>query len=941
MMRPASISDARHEIPRASANRARWRLLLAWVILLGAGSGARAATVAALEPEQADLSSFPQDIRGTWLQDAGRQGGPALAVDGRGAQGRFSLFNAPKHLPVPDRYRAEVWLRAEGAGCQFDVVLFDSQGREHARRTIISYPTVSSLGNRDFWTRGSLARAWSYGACDISVEEPVEGLLCNVEVVINDACVYIDTLKVSSSESILPNGDFQFLDPPPNAEKQNNTPRGWRRSISPNDGTPQADGGFFVEELQRGRFLTVTKGEGAYLISATPVVIPDEAESVAARAYVEASDLRARKASARLPLPGIVLRQYGTKGLLKEDFSQAPVVQTGRTGETLVSTGRLRAVPGGNRVLLALSFPRQAGTWRVRAVELVPLGDRTPSIRIHTDQVGYDAGRPRARKASARPLRFMVSSSVFPPDGAGRFVLKNQQEVAYQGSLVSLGRAAGAHGRDWGSYYFEGVVNDIVPGSYVLEAYLAGMQATGRPVRVGPRLLVEETGELAYRFYSIQRCGCEVPGWHGPCHMDDAKLPDGSHVDATGGYHNAGDMHKHMGDNTPVSVYGMVCAYESDPVFFDRLDRDGNGRADILDEAVWGADWMRKMADPSTGRLRMNVTNDIDYYGIPEHDTDGIPGNGDDRVINTNDPSDWGGYAIAAWAVLARRLDAPLYLEAARKAWAVYEDRILAAYEPRQVFAAIELYRSTREAEYLAMAEGIAGKLLELQNTAGWFARTPGGPPEQKIVDEGVIPAALARFVLEVPASSIVPRVRESLRAYFAWVLRMADNPFGLLRNYTGAEPFYFKARDDWFGGSNSAYLSTAWAAYLAAAAFTDARKPCAHVDEPELAGRLLDFAANQVHWILGMNPLDLCMFEGKGTSGRIYYHHLYAEIPGHERGAVPGAIPNGIVRPPDNSDRPWFDLRTGPGSLPGAESAEPWLPHNAYYLLVLSAAGR
>ena len=95
------------------------------------------------------------------------------------------------------------------------------------------------------------------------------------------------------------------------------------------------------------------------------------------------------------------------------------------------------------------------------------------------------------------------------------------------------------------------------------------------------------------------------------------------------------------------------------------------------------------------------------------------------------------------------------------------------------------------------------------------------------------------------------------------------------------------------------------------------------------------------VHWILGMNPLDLCMLEGKGTSERIYYHHLYAEIPGHERGAVPGAIPNGIIRPPDNSDRPWFDLRTGPGSLPGAESTEPWLPHNAHYLLMLSTADR
>ncbi len=894
---------------------ARW-MLLAWAILLGAGSGAWAAAVVSLDRDHAGLSPFPRGVRGTWRQDEGRDGNPALVIDGRGVQCRFSLFEAPRQLPVPDRYRAEAWVKAEGVGCQLDLVLVDGQGYERGRRKIVASQKTRSQVELE---NESVELAWSYGACDLAMDEPVEGLACNIEVSINDARICIDGLKVSTSESILTNGDFQFLDMPASGEKQNNTPRGWRRMILPDSGDPQADGSFAVEERGGDRALTVTKGEGAFLISATPIAIPDETESFVARAYFKKSGLPAQ--------PGIVLRQYGAHGLLKEDRSQDPV-----SGETLVSTGRLPLASDADRVLLILAFPRQAGTWRIRSVEFIPLVERKPGVHIYADQVGYNTGGP---------LRFVVASTVFPADGAGRFVLKNQQRTAYQGLLIPLGRAEGEHGSDWGSYYFAGVVNDVASGSYLLEAGVGDSQATAQPVLVGPRLHMRETGELAYRFYSIQRCGCEVPGWHGPCHMDDAKLPDGGHVDATGGYHNAGDMHKHMGDNTPVSVYGMVCAYEGDPAFFETLDRDGNHRADILDEAVWGADWMLKMVDPATGRIWMNVTNDIDYYGIPEHDTDGISGNRDDRVINTSDPGDLGAYTIAAWAVLGRRLNAPAYLDAARKLWAVYEDRILAAYEPRQVFAAIELYRNTGEARYLSMAERIAGKLLELQNSPGdgarssapgWFARAPGGPPEMKIVDEGVIPAALARFALENPASPLNGRIRDSLRTYFAWTFRLAGNPFGLLRNYTGVEPFYFKARDDWFGGSNSEYLSVAWAANLSAAVFKD---------DPAMAVRLQSCAANQVHWILGMNPMALCMFEGKGNSERIYYHHLYAEIPGHERGAVPGAIPNGIIRPPDNSDRPWFDLRTGPGSLPGAESAEPWLPHNAYFLLMLSTTGR
>ncbi|NUN98483.1 MAG: glycoside hydrolase family 9 protein, partial [Candidatus Omnitrophica bacterium] len=108
--------------------------------------------------------------------------------------------------------------------------------------------------------------------------------------------------------------------------------------------------------------------------------------------------------------------------------------------------------------------------------------------------------------------------------------------------------------------------------------------------------------------------------------------------------------------------------------------------------------------------------------------------------------------------------------------------------------------------------------------------------------------------------------------------------------------------------------------------------------DEPAFAGLLRAHAANQVHWVLGLNPLDLCMLEGVGSSSRIHYHHLLAESPDHPRGAVPGAIPNGIAREPGNSDRPWFDFRDKIGSLPGAETCEPWLPHNAFFLLMLSA---
>jgi hypothetical protein len=49
----------------------------------------------------------------------------------------------------------------------------------------------------------------------------------------------------------------------------------------------------------------------------------------------------------------------------------------------------------------------------------------------------------------------------------------------------------------------------------------------------------------------------------------------------------------------------------------------------------------------------------------------------------------------------------------------------------------------------------------------------------------------------------------------------------------------------------------------------------------------------------------------------------------------VPGCVPNGIARLSPEKDAPRFDLRRrGRGAY---KSNEPWLPHNAFYLLAAS----
>lgn len=77
-------------------------------------------------------------------------------------------------------------------------------------------------------------------------------------------------------------------------------------------------------------------------------------------------------------------------------------------------------------------------------------------------------------------------------------------------------------------------------------------------------------------------------------------------------------------------------------------------------------------------------------------------------------------------------------------------------------------------------------------------------------------------------------------------------------------------------------------------------------------------------------------MLEGNGTCNPPRYLHRRA--PDLDRGAVPGAIPNGIRRPNDREDRPYFEISDRRTNRIDYRSTEPWEPHNAFFLLALSA---
>jgi hypothetical protein len=161
------------------------------------------------------------------------------------------------------------------------------------------------------------------------------------------------------------------------------------------------------------------------------------------------------------------------------------------------------------------------------------------------------------------------------------------------------------------------------------------------------------------------------------------------------------------------------------------------------------------------------------------------------------------------------------------------------------------------------------------------------------------------------------------MRRYLEFCLARTDNPFGLSRQGT-EEPEATFFHPTVGLGVNFWLLSRAWAALL--------------IHQLTHDPRALAYATDQIDWVLGKNPLNLCMFEGHGRLNPPRYHHRYNMIPGRERGAVPGAIPNGMVRDMGLADRPGFDMSRAGDRPPSFRTSEPWLVHNMFYLLAASA---
>ena len=541
-----------------------------------------------------------------------------------------------------------------------------------------------------------------------------------------------------------------------------------------------------------------------------------------------------------------------------------------------------------------------------------------PVARVLVNQVGYDVGAPKS---------VVVATNFFPqdPDRACLIVTSAAGSDALRVPLRCAGRIYNGKPDDWGSYCWRADFSSLdSPGVYTARAVIGKTSASSPRFIIGQRALFGETADLGVEFFFVQRCGFDVPGWHKACHLDDANLADGTHIDAVGGWHSAGDYNKIMYENGDGGVmYALVSAYLSEAGRFDSATRNGDRLPRILDEAWWGAKFVAKMQVSGTGALYNTVAQGPGRawmkWSPPEVHTDNIVGTADDPVIQPGEGHS--PLAIGGWArlsvLLKRRGIENDYLERAVRLWQHATNDGASIAGGHLLLSAVELHAVTGEAQYLDAARRCAEAILSSQRETGRLRGAFGSYGE---VDAG----ALAFLALRYPDDPLSPRIKRALRDWVSFARSTADNPFGLSKQSVGDRDYFFEPTSAL--GHNWELLTRAWAANLIWRLNRDRR-----------AAR---YATDQMDWVLGKNPYGLCMFEGKGAFNPPRYHHRYDSIPGHERGAVPGCVPNGFVRTPSGYDQPGFDLsRPAPGKRhPSYRTSEPWLTHNMWFLMAVSA---
>lgn len=570
-----------------------------------------------------------------------------------------------------------------------------------------------------------------------------------------------------------------------------------------------------------------------------------------------------------------------------------------------------------------------------------PRSELSPVI-IHVNQVTYDLAAPKyAIVESANPLPERRQFNIIRHSGG---------EVVFTGSL-----GTDTPCNDWfpGWHFYRADFSDLrTAGQFQLQLEESGKDWRSFVFGIGPNALAAEAIPAIVGFYQHQRANTPQE-----LNADHHLLLFGStnRVDLHGGWCDAsGDVSKYFShlayanfmspQQTPLVVWSMVSAAEGTSALLDQL----NAKHSLQDEALYGADYILRSLSPD-GYFYMTIFS----YFKRDPEARRVVG----LLANSKTTSDYqcayregGGMAIAALARISRwkryrDYTADEYLAGAERAFTHLEQNNLKYDDDGKeniiddycaLMAATELWIATGKDVYRAAARQRADHLNQRMSPAGYFISDDGNRPFWHGSDAGLPVVALARYLDKETDADRRAAALKTIKAAIDYTLRVTaevSNPFGYARQtfkFRGRirDGFFIPHENEsgwWWQGENARLSSLATAAIVGGRLVYPGNGPIGV--KPELAR----FASNQIDWILGANPYDICFMYEFGHDNVPYMAALF----GHGTGR--GGISNGITGKDGNPDGSGIDFRFHANGNEWRWT-EQWIPHSAWFLQAVAA---
>ena len=489
---------------------------------------------------------------------------------------------------------------------------------------------------------------------------------------------------------------------------------------------------------------------------------------------------------------------------------------------------------------------------------------------IAVNQIGYEKDTPKHA--------YLVNTDAFWFE----LVRTDDSKVVYSGSIRKPdGRDAVTGDRitkiDFSEFKVE--------GEYVIKVFTPQPEPIiSNKFRISQNVYADAL-KIMSRSYYYHRCGTHVGGdsdWgYEICHVNDAPFFDNPErsLNVTGGWHDAGDYNKFT-VNTALSAGLLLYAYESNKnAFLDNqlgIPESGNGIPDLLDEVRWALEWLLKM-QREDGAVYHKVSQKkwIGEY-LPHTDTS-------TRYIFDISSAATASFT-AAMAIGSRHLSnydlafSETLQSAAERGWTWLEENqenfpaggfknpegvVGGQYgDPsdmdERLWAAIELYNLTSHDRYLSFFIEHYRTLYETEI-----------PPISWRDANSLAMRAFLRSETNGEYSNEKNAVFEATIRHAESVLKVhGENAYNNLLRH-----------DQYYWGSNSVGLAYAFDL----------------IQGFKLTGntQYKNAALDQLHFILGRNPLNISQVTGVGSKPVQHPYHQLSEM-GRFKNPVPGMLVGG-----------------------------------------------